>query len=90
LRNCGALAQARKRLVGDDAEQPSRELRRAAETADGAISTQIRFLQRIFRLSIVFQNAARRPVERPVVLPHQLPECGLIASHHPQRQLQIR
>lgn len=85
----GAFSQALKRLVYDDADQPSGGLRFAAEICDGSESPQIGFLQRVLRFGIVLQDAARRPTEHPVVTPHELPECLLSALRHLQRELHI-
>ena len=76
------LAQRLQRLVDDDAREPRRDGRVAAELADMAIRGYISLLQRILGAAVVLEDRARGPVEAPVVASHQRGERGRVAALH--------
>ena len=65
-----------ERLVDDDARQPGRQARVAAELAEVPVSREIRFLQDVFGIGVVADDRAGGPKERRVVQAHELLERG--------------
>ena len=76
------LPKPHQRLVGDDAREPGRELRLAAEARERVVGLHVGFLQGVLGFRVVAQDRARGAEQHPVVLAHdslERPRVDLLA-----------
>src|SRR5690606_3130746 len=82
-------AQPSERLVDDDPGKPGRQRRLTAEPVEMREGADIGLLHDVLRLVIVADDAARDPVELPVVRSDDQPALIAVARPRPDHQLEI-
>ncbi len=83
------LPQSHQRVIDDDASEPGREARTAAELTDVPVCVEIRILQRILRLCIVPQDGPSHPEQLPVVPAHQCLEGTVVGPRNARHQRRV-
>ena len=84
-----AAAQARQRLVDDDARQPGRQPGVAAELGQMPVRRDVGVLQRVLRIGVVLQDRPRDAEQRAVVAPHHRLEGRLVMVGNATNQLGV-
>jgi hypothetical protein len=82
-------AQPLQGLVDDDARQPRRKCRFAAELGQRGEGMQVSLLQHVLGIGVITHNTARHAIKAPVVLLDDGADGGLVLAHGPADELRL-